>query len=669
MKRQWLLLCFTLLLFMLHTSVCHAQQLSWESFLDELADETSGLDEERTADWDALVEELMLLHEQPIDLNRATRADLGQLFFLSETQIGALLDYRARYGSLHSMGELLLIPDLDWHTRQVLHLFAFVGEPVAEKALTHKRDSIRHEAMARIDVPFYKRQGWTWQRGLANQWRWETSWGQKLQAGIRAETDAGEPMFSRQIKGWDAMGGYVQVNNIGFIKTIIAGDYKVAFGEGVVASNTFILGKNSIGQWQGSNRVRPHRSSDENNFMRGGTICLGLPGGLTLTAFYSIRKLDATIRTDNTVSTIASTGLHRTAHELEQRHALTGQTTGGHLAWNNKWWQFGATGLFQYYNHVLEPGTALYQQIAPRGYKFGAVSVDYGYRRYPFSIHGETARSINAGPDSWASVNQLSVRFGPTTQLSVLQRFYGRYYFSPYANSMAENSSPQNESGLCLRFDAERLGSIGLSTYADLFYSPWPRYTMSRFSRGGEGMMQLKWSPAQASSLLLRYQVKSKERSDNRYWSHRLRLTGEHQFSERWLMRLSANWNLHKEPIGGTRRHEHSSGFALSPQAIFKSKGDHWRWTAACTWFHTDDYNSRIYVNEPRLQGTFSFPNLSGHGLRIASLLRWQPSRRWQISALLGCTRYFDRDAISSTFLQIRSPWKTDLSLQARIRL
>ena len=646
----------------------HAQEITWEAFIEELTDEGSTLEEEQETSWAAFMEEAELLHEHPINLNQATASELERLFFLDTKQVQAILDYRERYGFMRTLGELLLIRELDWRTRQLLHLFTFVAEPPPDRKRSG-RQTLTHEGVARIDVPIYRREGWNWAKGLAHQWRWDTSLGQTMQAGIRGESDAGEPYSSHGIHGWDAIGGYAQLNNIRCIQTAIIGDFKLNFAEGLVASNTIRFGKNGAHRWLANNTVRPHRSTDEYNFMRGAAITIALPRRWTITGFYSMRKLDATIQDDNTIRSLTTSGLHRTAHELEQRHALTGHTTGGHAGWDSGTWKVGATGLYQYYDHQLSRGPSLYQQIAPTGYQFGDASIDYGYNRYPLTIHGETARSFSRNGGAWASVNQISFRMGSSTLLSLAQRFYGKRYFSPYANSFAENTRAQNESGVCILFDAERLGPISLNSYVDVFYSPWPRYTMSRESRGGEGMLQLGWNHHRNQVLQLRYQVKSKERSDRRYWTHRLRATAQHRPNNRWLLRMSAWWTLYYDPDKPDARHARSTGLAIGPHAQFTSTDSHWRWTAQSSWFRTDSYDSRIYGSEPHLTGVFSLPNLSGHGVRLVTTTRWQPSRRIQLQGQLGCTRYFDRSAISSGPLLIHSPWKTDFSIMARLRL
>lgn len=636
--------------------------------MDELASERDDLTDERAADWEAFVDDLDQLHLNPLDLNRASASQLSDLFFLSPAHVQAIIGYRERHGSFRTMSELLFLPEMDWRTRQLLHLFAFVGPPEAQTQVA-RRNSLRHSIVARADVPLYQRDGWPWGRGVANRWQWDMTLGPHYEAGLHAKTDAGERMFCADVKGWDAMGGYVHLADRGWLRHAIVGDYRLHIGEGLVASNSFRFGKTGIGQWHSANSLRPQRSASEYSFMRGAVAALQAGRHWTLTAFYSWRKLDATIQADNSVRTIAQTGLHRSAHEQAQRHTLGSHTAGADASWQHGPWQAGIAGLFQHYNRQLSRGPALYQQIAPEGNRFGAASVHYGYRRYPLEAHGETARCFGTDNNAWASVNHLSWHFNANTWCTLSQRFFGKYYFSPYANCFSESGKAQNESGVCLSVEAERVGPFALSAFADLFYSPWPRYTMSRESRGGEGMLQLTFRQNRRNSIGLRYRVKSKERSDRRYWSHRLQATTEHRLTAQWQLRMAAHWHLYAQPAAEGRPHRHSTGVAAGPQALFGSRNGRWRWQTQAFWFRTDDYYSRIFASEPHVPGGFHMPNFSGSGVRAASLIRYTLSRRLNLQAHMGCTRYLDRDEISSGLTRIRSAWKTDLSLMARITL
>ena len=80
---------------------------------------------------------------------------------------------------------------------------------------------------------------------------------------------------------------------------------------------------------------------------------------LQLTAFYSHRSLEGTLKGD-TVTSIYKTGLHRTEKEADKRNAFTRQDMGGHLpSWSSSDWSNWS--LYPLLAPLLSPAT----QVCP----------------------------------------------------------------------------------------------------------------------------------------------------------------------------------------------------------------------------------------------------------------------------------------------------------------
>lgn len=648
-----------------------AQKDEWEALMQEMA-EDAGVEEGDLDSW-LQAEELTDLHDHPIDLNSATRDLLGRLPFLDASQVEAILDYRALHGPFRSVGELRLIRGLDIRLCRWLRQFVIVV-PAAEEQRRVPR--YRHELMVRTDVPLYEREGWSWARGIAARTRYTAQLGRHWDVGIRGERDAGEPAFNRDNPLWDAWGGHVMLKDVGCLRTAIVGDFKASFGEGLVINNGFNFSKQLTSLWRTPNTLRPHRSADETHFLRGAAATLDCGRGWSLTALYSYRKLDATVQKDNTVQSINTSGLHRTESELQRRGTLGSQTVALHAAWQRRTWRLGATGMYQYFNRQFRQSTQLYRQIYPEGYQFGNVAADYGWRIASFYFSGETAHSFDTRGGGWATLNKAAWRFSPNTQVTAVQRWYAKHYYSPHASAFSENSTLQNESGLCLLFDAERLGPLALQALFDYFYSPWPRYTMTHYSTGCEAALQTTWQLNPRHTLLMRYSLKSKEKSDSRYYSHRLRTSYTAQLTHTWSAGAALFYHHYAVP----RDDKRANGIAFIPRTDLTSVGGQLRWSLMAMLFRTgfgapDDYasaayDSRLYFYEPSLTSTFGLQSLYGRGERVATTLRWQnATHRLHLQAKVGVTHYRDRDVISSGVLLIDSPWKVDVQLLVRWRL
>ena len=660
----------------------HAQATgAWEELMQEMVEEVSP-DEEDDQQWEAQQELLSDLHEHPIDLNSVTREQLLALPFLSEEAVEGILQYLLFNSPMRTLGELLLIPELTAREREWLRAFAVVNTPTDEHSISQKNTfrGTRHELLTRADVPLYTRTGWSWARGIAHRLRYSWQQGDRFDAGLRMEKDAGEQLFTRETPFWDSYGGHVRLQNLGVLSQTIVGDYKAGFGEGLVLNNALRFGKQATAAWRTTNDIRPHRSFDEANFLRGAAATLRFGQTWKLTALYSFRQLDATVATDNSVSSINTSGLHRTATERERKGSLGSHTTALHAAGEFRLagdshrflptaLRLGVTAMYQYYDHQFRQGSALYRQLYPTGYQFGNIGIDYGLRAAHLTFSGETARSFSQNTrgdrGGWATLNRAAWRFSPNTSLSVIQRFYSMNYFSPHASAYGENSRVQNESGFTLLFNAERLGPMALRAFIDYFYSPWPRYSMSRSSDGWEGLLQATYAPRRDRQLLLQYRVKSKERSNQRHLTHRLRATYTHTFSTAWSAQATTLCTLVATP-GSTS----TSGYALAPRLHYSSRDQRLRVSLMGAWFRADAYDSRLYLYEPSLLQTFGMQQLYGRGGRLVATLRFRTrDQRWTLQTKVGVTRYTDRNEISSGILRIGSPWKADVQLLLRMML
>ena len=86
------------------------------------------------------------------------------------------------------------------------------------------------------------------------------------------------------------------------------------------------------------------------------------------------------------------------------------------------------------------------------------------------------------------------------------------------------------------------------------------------------------------------------------------------------------------------------------------------------TYFHTDDYDTRIYAYERSLLNTFYSPSFYGKGFRFTAHCRVDWNEHLMLLLKLGETLYLDRDEIGSGNDLINSNHKTDLQLQLRVK-
>ena len=641
--------------------MCAQQPLTWQDFVEAVSDDEYAEEQ----GWTEHMEELAELASHPLDINTATREQLQQIPFLSEEQIEEIHEYVFLHRGMRSTSELMAISSIDFRTRRYLSLFLRADPAVFQRPDTLNLKSLlkhcHHELLTRLDIPLYYRAGYSYppERGgyhgstLYNRIRYRLTSQQHLDLGLSAEKDQGEPF--RNNGGWDSYGMYLQVRNLGVLRTALLGDYKMGFGEGLVINTGFSTGKSSL-MGRPSQGIHAKRGSDETNYFRGAAVTLRMRH-TDLSAFVSHRRLDATLTESGTATTIQTSGLHRTTAELDRKGNLGTTLTGGNLSWHNKGFHLGATGYFQRFHRVLSPGDAVYRRIYPEGRNFGVTGLNYGYTHPWFSLAGETAYSSEKG--GLATLNRLAWKISPQYTLSGSYRFYSYNYYSFHASALAENSRVQNESGGMLRLDATPFSQLTLMAYIDFFYNPWPRYTLTHSSSGQDLTLNTDYQLNRSNALSLRYQLKRKERSDHMEVHNRLRLTYTRQQGSHW--RLQSQLHLHAMDGSGM-------GYALTERIRYQKRAG--QLSALFTYFHTPDYNTRIFQYEPLLSEMFRFPSLYGEGLRLVAAARYNVwHERLSLEVLYGSTRYTDRKTQSSGMQEIRSPWKNDLSIQLRMKL
>lgn len=663
---------------MLLVSNTMAQQVSWEEFVEEI----SGDEYEENGEINALISDLEEIHEHPFNLNTATKEQLEQLHFLNNTEIEELLAYIYIKGPMKTLGELILIEKLNYKSRQYLLLFTYVEniEPEKEKEKIKWKDlwkKGKHEIMTRLDIPLYEREGYKSQdtetlidnpnkiylgSKLYNNIRYNYSYNNKLYFGLTAEKDAGEPFGGYGNKGYDSYSYYFLLKDIGHIKTLALGDYRLSFGEGLVVNCDFSFGKSTMLNMSNTKpTIKKFSSTSETNFFQGAAITLNF-NHLDITAFYSYLPTDATLNDDETISSLYTDGLHRTLLETTKKHNVIEQSVGGDLTWNDKHFSLGLTALYQHFDHTFNKGTAEYRQYYPEGNDFTNVSLHYSLFYYKFLFSGETAYSNVY--DGWATTNKAIYHINKKISIIALQRFFAYQYVGLRANSFSEGGYVRNESGYYLGTEVKPLDELKLSFYADYFHFPWPKYATPHSSDGVDISLQSDWKASDKWNLTGRYQIKRKERYGDPYLYHKIKLNAQFTPTNSWELRLNGRFTRVRDEQGG-----HVKGYMLGEILKWKTKKETFNLSLSCFYFDSEDYKAPMSFYEPSVLHTFSFMTMYGNGLRSALNARLNITKNWMVMLKFGSTHYFDRDVIGDDLEQINSNWKNDLTFLIRYKI
>lgn len=115
----------------------------------------------------------------------------------------------------------------------------------------------------------------------------------RVQFGVTAEKDAGEQFWGEHHKGYDFFSAHLELRNVGKIKTLVLGDFRANFGQGLVMRTDFSMGKSSyvMQVTPKSNGLKKFSSTSETDFLRGAGATFRF-GKVDVTAFYSNRIID-----------------------------------------------------------------------------------------------------------------------------------------------------------------------------------------------------------------------------------------------------------------------------------------------------------------------------------------------------------------------------------------
>ena len=660
---------------------CSAQNPS-ENLIEEVLEDLSVNNDINNSvnflNWENELEELSNRLQEPVNLNSATREQLEQFPFLSDIQIEHLLAYIYIHGQMETIYELQLVEELDRQTIQYLLPFVCIKAINNEPAFRWKtmlKDAGRYgknEVITRIDIPFYKRKGYEHTYlgpSVYNSVKYTFRYRDQLYAGGVAEKDAGEPFAALHNRyGYDYYSFYLLLQNCGRLKSLAVGNYRLSFGQGLVMSTDYLMGK-TIYASSFNNRsagIKRHSSTDEYNYFRGVATTVALTKRLSVSAFYSHRNMDGVV-TDGEITSVYKTGLHRSRKEADKKNLLTSQLTGGNVSYQQNHIRLGITGVYYVFNRLYEPELTGYSKYNIHGNHFYNLGIDYAYRWRRFSFQGETA----IGKQGWASLNRLQYSPVQDIQFMLIHRFYSYDYWAMYAHSFGEGSTVQNEQGYYVGLETTPFSHWRFFVSFDLFSFPWKKYRINKPSRGTDGLIQATFTPRTNLSMYLKYRYKQKERDLTGskgtltlpIFHHQLRYRLNYSLNDVFSSRTTLDYNhFHSQDRAATK------GYQVTQMISSQLPWTRLFADVQGSYFCTDDYDSRVYVSEKGLLYTFYTPSFQGRGFRCAVRLRYELNKHWLFITKFGETIYLNRNEIGSGNDLIYGNKKADIQMQLRIK-
>jgi hypothetical protein len=664
-----------------------------ETIAEQLGEGDEGLD------YNTLLDELLYFSEHPININNTTPNELAQLPMLDDIAIANLWNHIETNGKLLNVYELQGIDGFDLNTIRQIQPFIKVSDNPDASNFSFK-EMIKegtHEIILRYQQVLNQQEGYTAvddsvlrespnKRYLGSPQkfyaRYRFKYSNKVSWGLTMEKDAGEEFFKGTMKqGFDFYSGHIFVKNIGKLKAAAVGDFQAQFGQGLVFWSGLAFGKSSDGVSVKRNArgISPYTSVDENRFLRGGGATFKF-GKIEVTALGSYKVMDANVASqqdtlleeEQAVSSIFSSGFHRTPGELEDRQSLTEAVYGGNISYKARRLSIGITAIGYNYSKPIQRSDQLYNLYEFSGKQNSNYGLDYSYVWKNFHFFGEFALSQNLG---FATTNGLFMTIDPKVTLTAMVRHFQPQYQALYANGVSESSRMNNETGYYLGFNIQPFKGWFLNGFFDVFRFPWLRYQVNGTSIGYETVGQLIYRPSRQFEVYFRFRQKNKQLTESASFSDEPIRGVEDEL--RSYYRLNLSYSLSKS-VKLRSRVEYSrykrgdseveEGFMVYQDLIYKPLSFPLSFNVRLAYFDTESYNARIYAYESDVLYGYSFPAYYYRGMKAYLNIRYNISRNVSAWFRVANLFYSNRDNIGSGLEQTPGNHRTDIKVQLRLK-
>ena len=535
----------------------HGQSVAIEDVLEDIYNQLSEDDEILQEE---VQEQLMNIAANPINLNHTNADELAELMFLSDEQIDAILMYQYEHG-FKEIYELQLIDCLkDYEIRNLLPFVEVKGERLEAKGKDMYFREVfhyaKHEMTLRMDArniedfegdPMY------------GKLRYRFNYKNRVQAGVSVLRRQGDEAIRQEGERWD-YGGYIQLKDIGPMKTIVAGNYQASFGYGLVVGSPFKRGKSAYIQSTATTDEGLKKYSsvgDSYNYFHGVGATARVSSWADVSAFYSLRK----------------------GKEDAWNHVVGANAT---ARWRKL--KVGVTGVEE---------ISLLGDEAMRQKARGAMGANVRYNWGKVDVWGEVAASHT---EQWGWGTIMGVRVNPISDLNLLAiyRYYSPEYDNIYANALSSKTRVYNEHGGYLGVEYNRLRNWQLSLFGDVW------------KEGYETMAQADFIPQKDYRMHTRFRVKRKDEKD----TYSLRWNIVYEFGQ-WKMKTQADGNMVQAKGAWTY------GWSVLQDVEYRFSKVPIVLQLRAQAFDAREWNNRVYIYENDVLYAYAIPFVYGLGGRF----------------------------------------------------
>lgn len=678
---SFLLLAFSFLLLALPSTAQIIENPSNTSE-QQLENATEKNDDAETED-DGYTQQLVYFIKNPINLNTADEDALKELQMLTPLQIQNYISYRNLLGKFISIYELQAIPAWSIALIEKIRPYIIISNEAGMFTAVKKRlQGGEHTLLTRVSQVLERSKGYT-PSASSNYYpgapvkflmRYKYQFKNELQYGVLTEKDAGEQFFKgRQKQGFDFYSAHFFIRNTGIIRALALGDFTVNLGQGLTQwqSLAFKKGGEVLNIKREGPVLRPYNSAGEVNFHRGAGITI-TKNIIRATVFLSYRKLDgnwvadSSGLTDGVISSLQTSGYHRTKSETDDKGIQQQFACGGSFAVNYKAIHMGINAVQYKFSLPLQKDSDPYNIYALQGTALGNYSADYSYTFKNLHFFGEAAvgNSFNK-----AFINGVLVSVSSAAEIGLLYRNISSGYQSLYSNAFTENTSPINEKGLYTGFLLHQGSRLRLAFYADMYQFPWLRYRVDAPTAGADYLFQLTYNPNKQMELLSRFHAENKAINliTGQFTLSPVTEQPKKNWRTQFIFKINPTITV-KSRVElvwfSSKRVQQEQGFSTYFDFSCNPLSKPWGLNLRFQFFDSDGYNSRLYAYENDVLFSYSIPSFYDKGKRIYINYNCNINNHFIIWGKIASTFYSGKTVVGSGLDEISGSKKTDFKLQ-----
>ena len=470
------------------------------------------------------------------------------------------------------------------------------------------------------------------------QFRYDYNIRQQFGFRVAGEKDAGEAFFRGDQKyGFDHYSGSVYVKNIKWLKCAVLGDYRLNFGQGLVLGSSMMSGKggnvSTIRRF--AEGVRPVATTNESTLFRGGAVTLG-------NSNWTGSLFAGAVTESNSNAFGGAVSYRRASFCIGWQAVCYGEYADSALA-HEKW-----QALFRP-NRMN--ASLSYQTVVGKQLLFGEVAVN------------------EQGKLSMLHTALFSVT--PVFRFATLVRYYSTGYKAPMGRAFSVTSGDCGEFGTYLAGHIVLSRKVEADFFFDYYRLLWLSYQTDAPINGVDGGLNLTCRLSRKSTLMLRYQWRSKPKNaSGDDFLRRVVDQSRHRVRVQWtnepfpLLKLKTEVSAVFNRSDGAKWNK---GVLMYQDVVVRFPKPQLSLYLRVAYFDTDTYDERLYAYENDVYYAFTIGSYYYQGMKAYLMVRYK-FRDFSLWVRFGRTRYLNRTDISSGLNYIDKPHKTELKVQCMYR-